>query len=83
MIGEYLGPATIGRDPFQIEEIVAVWERELWTVGNQAARAGLEMALWDLQGKALGRSVVDLIGGRTRDDADRGHRLGLGRARGR
>jgi L-alanine-DL-glutamate epimerase-like enolase superfamily enzyme len=67
VIGEYLGPATVGRDPFHIEEIVAVWERELWTVGNQAARAGLEMALWDLQGKALGRSVIDLIGGRTRD----------------
>jgi L-Ala-D/L-Glu epimerase len=67
VIGEYLGPATVGRDPFHIEEIVAVWERELWTVGNQAARAGLEMALWDLQGKALGRSVVDLIGGRTRE----------------
>jgi o-succinylbenzoate synthase len=67
VIGEYLGPATIGRDPFRIEEIVAVWERELWTIGNQAARAGLEMALWDLQGKALGRPVVDLVGGRTRD----------------
>ena len=67
VIGEYLGPATIGRDPFHIEEIVHVWERELWTVGNQAARAALEMALWDLQGKALGRSLVDIIGGRTRD----------------
>ncbi len=67
VIGEYLGPATVGRDPFHIEEIVRVWERELWTVGNQAARAGLEMALWDLQGKALGRPLTDLIGGRTRD----------------
>jgi L-Ala-D/L-Glu epimerase len=67
VIGEYLGPATLGRDPFHIEEIVGVWERELWTIGNQAARAGLEMALWDLQGKALGRSVIDLIGGRTRE----------------
>lgn len=43
------------------------WERELWTVGNQAACAALEMALWDLQGKALGRPLYDLIGGRTRD----------------
>jgi hypothetical protein len=67
VIGEYLAPATIGRDPFRIEEIVHIWERELWTVGNQAARAALEMALWDLQGKALGRPLVDLVGGRTRD----------------
>jgi len=67
VIGEYLGPAVIGKDPFQIEAIVHCWERELWTVGNQAACAALEMALWDLQGKALGRPLCDLIGGRTRD----------------
>ena len=67
VIGEYLGPATVGRDPSHIEEIVRVWERDLWTVGNQAARGVLEMALWDLHGKAVGRPVCDLIGGRTRD----------------
>jgi L-alanine-DL-glutamate epimerase-like enolase superfamily enzyme len=67
VIGEYLGPATVGRDPFDLEDIVRVWERELWTVDNQAARACLEMALWDLQGKALGRPLHDLIGGRCRD----------------
>lgn len=67
VIGEYLGPSVIGRDPFQVEAIQHCWERELYTVGNQAARAGLEMALWDLQGKALGRPLYDLLGGRTRD----------------
>jgi L-alanine-DL-glutamate epimerase-like enolase superfamily enzyme len=67
VIGEYLGPAVIGKDPFQVEAIVHCWERGLWTVGNQAACAALEMALWDLQGKALGRPLYDLIGGRTRD----------------
>ena len=67
VIGEYLGPAVIGKDPFRLEAIVHCWERELWTVGNQAACAALEMALWDLQAKALGRPLCDLIGGRTRD----------------
>ena len=67
VIGEYLGPSVIGKDPFQIEAIVHCWERELWTVGNQAAQAALEMALWDLQGKALGRPLYDLLGGRMRD----------------
>jgi len=67
VIGEYLGPAVIGKDPFQLEAIVHCWERELWTVGNQAACAALEMALWDLQGKALGRPLYDLLGGRSRD----------------
>jgi L-alanine-DL-glutamate epimerase-like enolase superfamily enzyme len=66
VIGEYLAPSVIGRDPFDVEAIVHCWERELYTVGNQAARAGLEMALWDLQGKALGRPLHDLVGGRSR-----------------
>ena len=64
VIGEYLGPSVIGRDPFDVEGIVRRWERELFTVGNQAAQAALEMALWDLQGKALGRPLGDLLGGR-------------------
>ena len=67
VIGEYLGPSVVGRDPFDLEAIRHIWERELFTVGNQAARAGLEMALWDLQGKALGRPLCDLLGGRSRD----------------
>ena len=67
VIGEYLGPSVIGKDPFHVEAIHRVWERELFTVGNQAAQAALEMALWDLQGKALGRPLYDLVGGRSRD----------------
>jgi L-Ala-D/L-Glu epimerase len=67
VIGEYLGPSVVGRDPFDLEAIRRIWERELFTVGNQAARAGVEMALWDLQGKTLGRPLCDLIGGRSRD----------------
>ncbi len=66
VIGEYLAPSVIGKDPFAVEAIVHCWERELYTVGNQAARAGLEIAMWDLQGKALGRPLFDLVGGRSR-----------------
>ena len=67
VIGEYLGPSVIGKDPFDVEAIHRVWERDLYTVGNQAARAAVEIALWDLQGKALGRPLYDLVGGRSRD----------------
>ena len=66
VIGEYLAPSIIGKDPFDLEAIHHVWDRELYTVGNQAARAGVELALWDVQGKALGRPLCDLIGGRAR-----------------
>jgi L-alanine-DL-glutamate epimerase-like enolase superfamily enzyme len=67
VINEYLGPAIVGMDPSRIEEIVRIWDRDLWAVGNQAAKGGLEMALWDLLGKATGRPLCDLLGGRTRD----------------
>ena len=36
VIGEYLAPSVIGRDPFDLEAINHVWDRELYTVGNQA-----------------------------------------------
>jgi L-alanine-DL-glutamate epimerase-like enolase superfamily enzyme len=64
VIGEYLAPAVIGRDPFDLEAIHHVWDRQLYSVGNQAAKAAVELALWDIQGKALGRPVYELIGGR-------------------
>ena len=60
VICEHLAPMVVGRDPFDLERITADFER---IVGNQAAKAGLELALWDLQGKVLGRPLVELIGG--------------------
>ncbi len=73
VICEYLAPLVTGRDPFELERITADFEQ---LVGNQAAKAGLELALWDLQGKALGRPVVDLLGGRTRDAVPLIHAFG-------
>ncbi len=73
VICEYLAPMVTGRDPFELERITADFEQ---LVGNQAAKAGLELALWDLQGKALGRPLVDLLGGRTRDAVPLIHAFG-------
>jgi len=62
----------IGRDPLEVEPI---WER-LRTSGIFAgaqggqyttALTGLEIALWDLAGKALGLPVYRLMGGKFRD----------------
>ena len=47
-------------------------------VGSQAAEAAVEMALWDLQGKALGRPLCDLIGGRARPVLEEVVALGWG-----
>lgn len=62
----------IGRDPLNVE---ALWERIRTTglfsgaQGGQyiTALSGLEIALWDLAGKALGLPVYQLLGGKFRD----------------
>ncbi|MBN2450267.1 MAG: galactonate dehydratase [Lentisphaeria bacterium] len=60
----------IGRDPHDIE---AIWHEcyrdSYWRGGPvlMTALSGVEMALWDLKGKALGVPVWQLLGGRCRD----------------
>jgi galactonate dehydratase len=62
----------VGRDPLNVE---AIWER-IRTSGIFAgaqggqyvtALSGIEIALWDLAGKALGLPVYQLLGGKFRD----------------
>src|SRR5204862_2331578 len=43
----------------------AVMDRELKL--NPFTKAAVEMALWDLAGKAAGKPVHDLLGGKVRD----------------
>jgi L-alanine-DL-glutamate epimerase-like enolase superfamily enzyme len=53
----------VGRDPLDIERHVSVLE----TIAFHAGRCWpLEVALWDLAGKAAGRPVADLLGGTQR-----------------
>ncbi|MGC8667488.1 MAG: galactonate dehydratase [Chthonomonadales bacterium] len=62
--------ALVGEDP---RKIVHHWQSmyrgAFWRGGSTlcAAISGLEMALWDLQGKRLGVPVYELLGGPTRD----------------
>lgn len=60
----------VGRDPFDIE---AFWHdayRDAYWRGGpvlMSALSGVEMALWDIKGKALGVPVWQLLGGKMRD----------------
>ena len=60
-IENYLTPAMLGRNPFAIEQLFA--DMVKLSVGNYAITA-IEMALWDIKGKALGVPVYELLGGR-------------------
>lgn len=62
----------VGSDPFRIESI---WDKlyrsTFWGMGGGtlifAVISAIDIALWDLKGKALGVPVYELLGGKTRD----------------
>ncbi|MCC7495698.1 MAG: hypothetical protein IT204_25330 [Fimbriimonadaceae bacterium] len=61
-VDDYLGPQLIGHDPLDREDL-------LWRIdyrGNTVAKAGIDLALHDLVGLALGTTVSVLLGGRAR-----------------
>ena len=67
---EDMGRFLIGKDPFAIEGIwSALHRRVTWTGGpvTVSAISGIELALWDIKGKALGVPVYELLGGKMRD----------------
>lgn len=65
-----LEPLVIGADPFRIEHIWQQAYRHAFWRGGPAflsALAGVEVALWDIKGQALGVPIYRLLGGRVRD----------------
>ena len=64
-IERYIAPWLVGRDAAGIEPLRQEMARRVQ--GNPFARAAVEMALWDLNGKALGVPVHRLLGGRVRE----------------
>jgi muconate cycloisomerase len=64
-IERYIAPWLVGRDAAGIEVLVREMARRVQ--GNPFARAAVEMALWDLNGRALDVPVHRLLGGRVRD----------------
>lgn len=60
-----LAPAVTGEDPFRIAYLVQKMDRVL--DGSEEAKAGIEMALWDIVGKALKTPVYNLLGGKVRE----------------
>lgn len=62
---KWIGPNLIGEDPFDIEKIHE--EMDQFVPGNGCAKAGVDIALYDLMGKALGVPVYRLLGGLYRE----------------
>ena len=67
---EELGEFLIGRDPFATDHLVSLMHRNsYWRTGVvlRSALSGMEAALLDIKGKALGVPVYELLGGKHRD----------------
>lgn len=68
---EYFKPVLVGRDPLALSEATrALTDDSVWWARSGAGRSvisGLELALWDLKGKALGVPVFQLLGGKVRE----------------
>jgi L-alanine-DL-glutamate epimerase-like enolase superfamily enzyme len=71
IIERRFGPMAVGLDPRNTD---AVWQRlfasrEFWETGGSAvcAISAIEVACWDIRGKAEGVPVSELLGGRKRD----------------
>ena len=71
-IRDQLAPLAVGADPFDVarigQRVQAMLDRGGWT-GDFAVQcwSGLEVALWDVMGKIVGRPVCQLLGGRVRE----------------
>jgi O-succinylbenzoate synthase len=83
IISDFLCPSVIGADWETVDELTALYRL---VKGNGFARAGVEMACWDLLGRRAGRSVASLLadgiaGGGARAHVAAGVSLGIERDR--
>ena len=62
-------PYLIGKDPFRAADIAENLYRAVYFRGSviMSAISAIDIALWDIKGKALGVPVYQLLGGKVRD----------------
>lgn len=78
VVDKFLAPSLMGKDPSNILSLVDEMNRII--VGNPFAKAAVEVALWDIKGKALGAPVYSLLGGSRRRSIPVAHSVSSGTA---
>ena len=64
VLTDYLAPAVIGMDPFQLEAIWRAMDRA--TPYAAQAKGAIDMALYDIMGKKAGMPAYNFLGGLVR-----------------
>ena len=65
LLREHLAPALLGKDPMNINEIHRVMNAVIR--GQYLTKSAIDMAVYDIFGKACGLPVHQLLGGKSRD----------------
>lgn len=66
VLEKYIRPVLIGQDPLRIEKLwngIYKWQRLSGGLLTDRALAAIDLALWDLKGKASGQPVWKMLGG--------------------
>jgi len=69
LIHEWVEERVLGADPFDVEAVIGGLIRDQYQGGStvMTAISGVEIAFWDIVGKACGQPVYKLLGGRAHD----------------
>lgn len=73
---DYLAPAVVGMDPFDLEELYRRMEAVL--PGHHFAKAAIDLACYDIMGKKTGLPAYRLLGGKVRDRIPLAWVVGIG-----
>jgi galactonate dehydratase len=69
LLHDWVEERLLGADPFDVEAVIGGMVRDQYQGGSTVLTAisGVEIACWDLIGKACGQPVYKLLGGRARE----------------
>ena len=71
IIDQYLTPLVLGQDPWDYEYLWQRMYRATHAWGRKgvtmAAISAIDLAIWDILGKSVGKPVFKLLGGRTKE----------------
>lgn len=75
VIEDVLSPILLGADPFELQQLRSRMDDTI--KGHVYAKAAIEMALYDIQGKLVDLPLASLLGGRVRDGVAVAHMIGI------